>query len=613
METNKLYLAKGTAEVSARGYWFTSGGEKGPFGYYPHLKDEEGKPVFPDTQLHGDLKMASEWLKSLNTGFAPHLAEKVFGKGGKADSALLRITDLELKDSGPGRNFFGIKPRIRIDDDKGTVQKHMLVDRELSFLENQTLEAKVYLGYFQDEEEMEDAKKLLEESAKLLSGFGGFRSRGYGRGDIRLKWDEGETVDIYADSDSNEELPYLLKNLVHFRNKTVDPGTTQRIASLYHITSAQLRGWFANTWNEIYGQWPTFAEMASVTFPTLYPCDGEFLAWPAPMSTLKNERGQVNDMRGKKDTNQKIGEDEENFFSTKTKGLGSGYFVSNKPAVSAKVKTEYRIRNSIDELFVTVENGLFVQELVKKGTCFSGIIRFADPESDFAQKARFILKNVKPLIKGALFEPLDIQFNFPDSPANAESFLVIEPIPFEKSFFSEKEGEKTDSENNDSNQIFLNSARGFNTMLGRPRRNRIVIAPSSVLNKEVENYTVPWAGFGQENISMQGKEEDKESVPDTIRKRVKSRLTKEKIITRTQAGLLREYLHPGQKKEQILQNLNDRIEKYGAKSQESVKTLLTEIRIKLESEEGTKAMESFIKDYLEELGIYLFDNPNAGE
>ncbi|MEZ4529281.1 MAG: hypothetical protein R2941_25510, partial [Desulfobacterales bacterium] len=331
--------------------------------------------------------------------------------------------------------------------------------------------------------------------------------------------------------------------------------------------------------------------------------------------------------RGNKQKSEETENDQENFFSTKTKGLGSGYFVTNEPAVNAKVKTEYRIRNSINESFATVKDGLFVQELVKKGTCFGGMIRFADPGSAFAQKARFILKNVKPVIKGAMFESLPAKFKFADSPANAKSFLVVEPISFEKSFFNEKSGksgnESADSADTDqSDQILLDSVRSFNTMLGRPRRTRIVIAPSSVLGKAVENCTVAWAGFEEKGCIplKEDKKDDKKTGADASRKRVKSKLEKgEKwgdkkwVITRSQAGLLREYLHPGQNKEQILQNLNDRIEKYGAKSQESVKALLTEIRIKLESEEGTKAMEWFIKEYLEELGIYLFENPNAGE
>ena len=41
-----LYLAHGKLTVKAKGYWFTAGGAKGSFGYYPHLKDDEGFPYY---------------------------------------------------------------------------------------------------------------------------------------------------------------------------------------------------------------------------------------------------------------------------------------------------------------------------------------------------------------------------------------------------------------------------------------------------------------------------------------------------------------------------------------------------------------------------------------
>ncbi|QTA81754.1 CRISPR type III-associated RAMP domain-containing protein [Desulfonema limicola] len=605
METNKLYLAKGKIEVKAKGYWFTSGGEKGPFGFYPHLKDENGKPVFPDTQIHGDLRMAANWLTGLNSGFDQPFVEKVFGKGGESDPALLKITDLELQDCS--KDLFEIKPRIRIDDKKGTVEKHMLVDREVSFLDGCTLEAQVYLGYFKTSEEMEKAVKLLEESAKFLSGFGGFRSRGYGRGEVSVKIDDKQEINPGSSDDVPKEFPYMAKALVHFRNREVDPGKTQRLSSVQYIASEQLRAWFVKTWNDIYPKtWPSFEEMASISFPSLYPCSEKSPAWIPPMSTLKNEDNKVNDMRGKNQDDADRGKDEqENFFNTKTKGLGQGYFVTNEPAVTEKIKTEYRIRNSIDGLFVTRDDGLFVQELIKKHTCFSGIIQFKKPGTDFSKKAYFILNYVKPVIKGAVFERVETEFKLPDN-NNGKSFLVVEPINYENSFISE------------NNQVTLDSIRRYNTMLGRPRRSRIVIAPCSILSAPVENQTIAWAGFGFENIPFTEKPEKEkkciQSDADKDRKKVKSRLEKggewEKknwVITRSQAGLLREYLHPGQEPDQILNNLRDRIEKYSAKSQEKLKSLLSDIKKELESK-GIEEMQKFIRQYLDELAIYLFNN-----
>ncbi|MCX7634715.1 MAG: hypothetical protein N2Z74_03100, partial [Syntrophales bacterium] len=61
-----LLYACGVLRVTAQGLWFTAGGDKGSFGFYPHLRDRRGLPVYPDTQLHGDLRMAASWLQHLS-------------------------------------------------------------------------------------------------------------------------------------------------------------------------------------------------------------------------------------------------------------------------------------------------------------------------------------------------------------------------------------------------------------------------------------------------------------------------------------------------------------------------------------------------------------------
>ncbi|MCP4107478.1 MAG: hypothetical protein GY749_18365 [Desulfobacteraceae bacterium] len=83
MENKNLFLAKGKIKVSAKGYWFTAGGEKGSFGYYPHLKSPDRYPVYPDTQIHGDLRMSASWLSDLcHPTVSKDMTELIFGNPG---------------------------------------------------------------------------------------------------------------------------------------------------------------------------------------------------------------------------------------------------------------------------------------------------------------------------------------------------------------------------------------------------------------------------------------------------------------------------------------------------------------------------------------------------
>lgn len=197
-ETAKnLFFVKGKFTAKAKGYWFTAGGEKGSFGYYPHLKNQAGYPVYPDTQLHGVLRMASIWLSRLEqSSYTKSFVKSVFGYGseGHESSGKCKLTDLALepdsiKDTPPFR-FFQIKPRIEINDETGTAKDKMLVMLELCYLEGKTLSADLFLGYFHEERELEKAKKLLEESVSLLPGLSAFRSRGFGRGEFCIMWEK---------------------------------------------------------------------------------------------------------------------------------------------------------------------------------------------------------------------------------------------------------------------------------------------------------------------------------------------------------------------------------------------------------------------------------------
>lgn len=630
MNANNFYLLKGKLTVQAKGYWFTSGGQKGSFGYYPHLKDADGCPIFPDTQIHGDLKMAANWLSRVDDTCDKALVAKIFGGDwNQTGSSLLKTTDLRLTKRGHPEKLFEIKPRIKIDDTTRTVQNQMLAFRELSFLEGQELEANLYLGYFMSENEMHRAKDLVSASVNFLSGFGGFRSRGYGRGKVSLVFEQEETVMAEPAESAGSHLPYMIKALVNFRSKVVDPGNSPQLSTLYHIPAGQFRAWFVNTYHSTFGQWPDFKDLATIVFPTLYPCMENNFAWPAPMSTLKNETDRVDDLRGKDETKQELNPSEENFFNTKTKGLGNGYYVTSTPAVSETIQTEYRVRNSMDDSFITRDDGLFVQELVKQDTCFGGIIKFRAPGTEFAQQAVSVLNHVKPVIKGTLFalcspEPTTMSGLTGSLESNAGGYLVTEPVNYNPEQFADEPPDIRETENSaaaSDHQVSLDTFRSFNTMLGRPRRNRIMVAPGSVLGFDIPGHTIAWPGFGRTHIpfgSRHGKDEKKGSLLSSIRtqketRRVKSKLSrggvwadKNWVITRSQAGLLRQYLHPGLDPEYIKQNLDERIKKYETKSQET--QLLTQILSKLKSPVGVKAMTSFITEYLDELAIYLFEN-----
>jgi hypothetical protein len=241
-----LYMAKGALCVNARGYWFTGGGEKGSFGFYPHLKTGSNLPVFPDTQVQGDLRMAASWLKNLDLPITDELFDKVFGKDGQDASALLRIGDLTLAARSLSQwhtDRFQVKARIQIQDSTHTVEEHMLMEKELAYLEGLELEAPVYLGYFKREGELDFAKERLEEAAGFLSGFGGGRSRGYGRGEVTLQWNaKNQAISFKSPGATPKGDSFLLflETLVNFRNKPTEPGGTQHLSSQDFISREQM-------------------------------------------------------------------------------------------------------------------------------------------------------------------------------------------------------------------------------------------------------------------------------------------------------------------------------------------------------------------------------------
>ncbi|MCX7965833.1 MAG: RAMP superfamily CRISPR-associated protein [Syntrophorhabdaceae bacterium] len=588
-----IYLQRAKLITNAHGYWYTSGGEKGPFGFYPHLKDSDGYPVYPDTQLHGDLRMAAEWFLNINGSQKEDFITEIFGDNPKGKTrqipSRLFLTDLTLDENSKKKwsfSRFEVKPRIAIDDKIRTVEEHMLVFQEMAYLEGLTLHADLYLGYFQDEKGLNDAKELINAAVSLLSGFGQSRSRGYGRGSITINWDEPEVLTFQEIGDEYipSNITYTITNLVHLRNKPVEPGSTQFLPSRRIITDHQLKAWFSKTYFDLFRTWPTIEELEQLKFSYLYPSIKEngdtVICYPPAMTTLKNEEDIVQDTLNLDLTyEEKDVEDRENFFKTKTKTLSQDFFVTSiKPLKAFKIDTERRIRNQVEGNFATgKERGLFVQEFIKRGTCFSGTIKINPYEkfNDFLKRALYILKNIKPIINGALFH-VEWKDNIDTTEQRIGPWLVYKSIPFSPEFLNlkrcpyEKQGERIVLK--DANIITIKTEKAYNTTLKRPRRPNITIKPGSIL---FNTYSVfekdalkSWMGFGQNLLYEKEKTLERYRVKPIERQRFelsKDILEELKDMTPSQAGFLKEFLNRHRKIGDINRLAKERMEKYEKK------------------------------------------------
>lgn len=606
-----LYLVKGRLSVKAQGYWFTAGGEKGSFGYYPHLKDAGGYPLYPDTQVHGDLKMAARWMAGLNGEADGELIAKVFGKnaGGTAPS-LLRVADLRVsrvdREANPPEDFFQVKPRICIDDEKGTVEDGMLVYREMAWLDGRTLEADIYIGYTTNRDELERACRMVTEAAQFLSGFGGHRSRGYGRGEVCVQFAEPKMVTFGKESagGTDSEFFYFARALVNFRNKGVSQSSSMQVRTLNYISARQFKGWFVRAYHDLYDEWPTDAQMGTIAFTSLYPTTvvggQRELAWPAPASTVKYDKSnRIRDLHGV-DRSDAENKKEDG----KTKPLDQGWFVTGGLSPQAfELRAQKRFRNRMDANFTTVLEGLIVQELIPAGTVFGGRVVIADTDGDFARRSGTIFKNVNPEVNGCLFEGR-LESAETDKVDVIGPHLVIAPVDYKESF-----GKNED-------QVRLSVLRSYNTILKRPRRNRIVVAPGSVISESIPAKTMLWPGF-KKDIQC---EEPKDSAGYQLQK--KSILPRpdwydemyakvgSRDITRAQAGLLREFLQPETNKQMVQTILEKRREKHEKRATDEQKRLLKLDCACLDCLRGENdliKLQTFLKCYLEDVALYRWE------
>jgi len=599
---SELILIKGKLTVAARGFWFTSGGEKGAFGYYPHLKNCQRQPVYPDTQIQGDLRMAATWLKNTEYGagqktYYETLFQNIFGHGWiKKDQlstespikSMCYPTDLALSDDSVEKwsnKRFVVKPRIAINDDLRTVEEHMLVDLEVAWLDGLHLESTLYLGYFETESEAKDAWVFIQDAVSLLSGFGAFRSRGFGRGKIEMTdWANIEKMCLSSEGscppEESSSLPYFLEALTNMRNKPTEPGKTQLIDSLYCITDMQLRSWFVNAYYQLNNkQWPSMDEISTIHFPTLYPCPNTSgYGYPAPMTMVRFNNGTYQDMWGKERdenpaNNGAPASQTPDAKRPKPKAMWDNEFISQHPDVF-NLRTEIRMRNALDMDFQSGKGGLFAQELIPAGTIYGGAITFESPDSAFAQKAKYIFLNARPLIKGTAFSPASSLSNISTTAASGPTLLIK---PLSGSVMVDIVDRITEKGNHPAvkeDSIRLTTLREYNTTLKRPRRNRIAIAPGAVLNITIPEKTVFWTGFEKEFTACEEKDKTKQD-PANDKQIAHNHAEIEQMIsvlpnlklTRAQAGFLREFLNPGMKQEAAKKILTQREEKHKEKKE----------------------------------------------
>jgi hypothetical protein len=279
----------------------------------------------------------------------------------------------------------------------------------------------------------------------------------------------------------------------------------------------------------------------------------------------------------------------------------AGLFVTNEStprgfaAIAAK-----RIRNAMDDGFQTIKSGLFVQEFLSRGTVFGGRLHLHDPESNFGRQAGYIFRTIRPIINGALFQHslapwTPLPFGQENTP-----HLVIIPIPTGGIPPGSPDAEHPA-------HVKLTNHRRYSSILKRPRRNRVVIAPGSILPYPVEGATVAWQGFGKE---ITPPPTQPEPVADLQKERTSQMTISQELLhtfkkgvpTRSQAGLLRDFLHPGMTAEAIQSALAMRVEKYQEKQDTDRHNLFSTLLRVLE-ENGLEALVQTVRTGLEEVAL----------
>jgi hypothetical protein len=537
----------------------------------------------------------------------------LFGAGGGEEKGKISVPsrvfpgDLSLTAASKAiwlqeKNRFEVKPRIQISDETRTVGKHFLVDLEMARLEGLVLEAPMYLVVAPSQRA--SAESLLQEAVRLLSGFGAFRSRGYGRGRVTLTPFEAlPAPQVVPAPQSGTLCRYSLTALVHVRNKPVDPGNAQVIATAQSISPEQVKGWLARAFQARHGRWPSPAQMAGVRLSPLYPSPGpHLLAWPSPLTTLKDQDDRIKDTWGDK---PQEGEERENgFFNGKATPL-SGYTVTEEGRAHP-APTFARMRNAMDERFVTTLNGLFAQAFLPAGTCFTGTVELAAGLEDaFKGEVLALLAGATPAINGALFAPALDSRVCPRFGADTDKpELLASPRPLTRDLRLPGNG------------LTIATMRGYNTECKRPRRGRVVVMPgSTLLGGEART---PWPGFCEGHRVLQdvavgppdAGQQDVGGTPSATAPDIELTEKQKRGIGRAQAGQLRAMLHPALTAEALGKELDHRIVKYQEKGKNhDLLALLQSIKAILDTKD-LKAMRRSVRGVLEQLALTYWAQRN---
>jgi hypothetical protein len=437
------------------------------------------------------------------------------------------------------------------------------------------------------------------------------RSRGYGQGKASIVWEPAETIRLDREPESfSVPVRIDLEAQTNFRAKPLEPGTSQVLTSADRITSEQFKAWLASTYHSLYGNWPDAADMALVEVGEFLPVNPDSrMGMPAGASVLRITRTEkqsgkietfyveANQYFAKAERDQAEKDEQENFYKTKAKPLPQGWFVSleGEPSVFG-VDRDRRMRNRMEDDFVTTDNGLFVQEFLPAGTVFATIIGFRN-QTGFTARASEIIRKVKPELRGCLFKTKTTAV--PSLAQDGDRHLVLRPLPFNEGYLKDENGEKDKDV-----QVQLSVHQRDNTVLGRPRRNRVVIAAGSLLETPVNGQTIPWS-VGERLAPPPVGPAD----PGEKKAAKKARIDVSLKITSSQAGFLRELTHPCRGKKELEGLLQDRFDKHSERNETVLENVLNEIQKRLVTD-GTEAMRKFIHDYLEELAVRKWDEKN---
>jgi hypothetical protein len=386
-----------------------------------------------------------------------------------------------------------------------------------------------------------------------------------------------------------------------------------------YISQDHLRSWFVKTWESLYGGWPTFNEINRICFSDLLPGllkeNNDFLFTTTPaVTTLINENEIIQDCWYRRQANEEE-TDHDNYLRSKTKPLGVDCFIARNGSAVLSVDRQKRIRNKINDEFLTEEDSLFVQELIPKGTRFGGNIVIKGENDEFNQQALHIFRNINPIINGNLLTSI-IEENMnseTEEGGNGTPYLVSRPIPLNFDLLQKE------------NNILMDSEVRYSTVFNRPKRNRVAVAGGSLIHKRYgvpwKDYCIDWPGFKNNDpiplIKIKGPLIKKEPPPlsmageedDSSQNKIVTHI-KEFKITKSQAGFLRGLLNEKNDLEAVENVLTERVNKLQSKEGGQDKAVMEMILKELKTK-NINSMRSLLKQYLETLAVLRWDEGGA--